>query len=70
VDNLESEAGVFGARLTGGGFGGAAMALTTDAFGDEAGIRISDAYLARFGSRPEIIHARTGDGAALVTIAK
>ena len=70
VDNLESEAGVFGARLTGGGFGGAAMALTTDAFGDEAGIRISDAYLARFGSRPEIIHARTGDGAALVTRAK
>ena len=67
VDNLESEAGVFGARLTGGGFGGAAMALTTDAFGSEAGIRISDAYLAKFGSRPEIIHARTGDGAALVT---
>jgi galactokinase len=66
VDSLESEAGVYGARLTGGGFGGAAMALTTDAFGDEAGQRISDAYLAKFGSRPEIIHARTGDGAALV----
>jgi galactokinase len=45
------------------------MALTNDAFGDEAGLRISDAYLAKFGSRPEIIHARTGDGAALVTIA-
>jgi galactokinase len=69
VDNLGSEAGVYGARLTGGGFGGAAMALTNDAFGDEAGLRISDAYLAKFGSRPEIIHARTGDGAALVTIA-
>ncbi len=67
VDNLESEPGVYGARLTGGGFGGAAMALTTDAFGDEAGQRVSDAYLAKFGSRPEIIHARTGDGASLIT---
>ncbi len=67
VDNLESEPGVYGARLTGGVFGGAAMALTTDAFGDEAGQRVSDAYLAKFGSRPEIIHARTGDGASLIT---
>ncbi len=67
VDSLESEAGVYGARLTGGGFGGAAMALTSDAFGDESGMRISDAYLAKFGSRPEVIHARTGDGASLVT---
>ena len=68
-DTRGAEGGVSGARLTGGGFGGAAMALTNDAFGDEAGLRISDAYLAKFGSRPEIIHARTGDGAALVTIA-
>ena len=67
VDSLESESGVYGARLTGGGFGGAAMALTSDAFGDAAGSRISEAYLAKFGTKPEIIHARTGDGAALVT---
>jgi galactokinase len=67
VDGLEGEKGVHGARLTGGGFGGAVMAFTSDAFGDEGVIRISDAYLAKFGSRLEIIHARTGDGAALVT---
>jgi len=67
VDSLESENGVHGARLTGGGFGGAAMALTTDAFGEPGVTRISDAYLARFGSRVEVIHARTGDGASLVT---
>jgi galactokinase len=67
VDSLESEPGVYGARLTGGGFGGAAMALTSDAFGEKSGARISEAYLAMFGSKPEIIHARTGDGATLVT---
>lgn len=66
VDSLEAEAGVYGARLTGGGFGGAAMALTSGVFGEESGQRISDAYLAKFGSRPEVIHARTGEGAALV----
>jgi galactokinase len=67
VDSLETEAGVYGARLTGGGFGGAAMAFTNDEFGEEGVKRVSDAYLARFGSRPEVIHARTGDGATLVT---
>jgi len=67
VEGLESEKGVYGARLTGGGFGGAVMALASDAFGDPGVKRISDAYLAKFGSRVEVIHARTGDGAALVT---
>ena len=67
VDCLETEKGVYGARLTGGGFGGAAMALTSDAFGEQGVARISDAYLAKFGSRPEVIHALTGDGASLVT---
>ena len=66
VDRLEGEEGVFGARLTGGGFGGAAMALTSGAFGQPGVDRVAEAYLARFGSKPEIIHARTEDGAALV----
>jgi galactokinase len=69
VDSLEVEKGVYGARLTGGGFGGAAMALTSDAFGQEGVERISDAYLVKFGSRPEILHARTDDGATLVKAA-
>jgi len=66
VDALEAEKGVYGARLTGGGFGGAVMALTSGAFGDQAAKRVADAYLARFGSRPDILHTRTEDGAALV----
>jgi galactokinase len=70
VDGLEAEEGVFGARLTGGGFGGAAMALASDAFGQPGVERISEAYLGRFGSRPEILHARTDDGATLVKAGK
>jgi galactokinase len=66
VDRLEGEEGVFGARLTGGGFGGAAMALTSGVFGLPGADRVAEAYVARFGSKPEVIHARTEDGAALV----
>jgi galactokinase len=66
VDSLVSEPGVYGARLTGGGFGGAAMALTSDAFGERGAVRVADAYLGRFGARPEALHARTDDGATLV----
>jgi galactokinase len=66
VDNLEPEKGVFGARLTGGGFGGAVMALTGAAFDKEGADRVSAAYLSRFGSRLEVIHTLTDDGAALL----
>jgi galactokinase len=66
VDALEVEKGVHGARLTGGGFGGAVMALTADSFGKEGVGRVSEAYVAKFGSKPEIIHALTEDGARLV----
>jgi galactokinase len=70
VDGLESEKGVYGARLTGGGFGGAAMALTSEAFGEAEIAGMSEAYLSRFGSRPDIVHARTDEGATLVTAAR
>jgi galactokinase len=66
VDCLESEKGVYGARLTGGGFGGAVMALTSDGFGPEGAHRVEEAYLAKFGSKPDVIHALTDDGASLV----
>jgi galactokinase len=66
VDSLEGEKGVFGARLTGGGFGGAVMALTSDAFTEKAAARVADSYLARFGTRPQVIRAHTDDGATLL----
>jgi galactokinase len=66
VDTLEGRRGVLGARLSGGGFGGAVMALTTGDFGAEEAALVGDAYVARFGSRPEVLHARADDGAELV----
>lgn len=68
VDVLTGTAHVHGARLTGGGFGGAVMALTSAEFGDAQARGVAEAYAARFGARPDVLHARTGDGAAVVPI--
>jgi galactokinase len=66
VDALAAGPHVYGARLTGGGFGGAVMALTSPEFGDALAARIAGAYHARFADRPDILHALTADGAELV----
>jgi galactokinase len=66
VESLEAEKGVYGARLTGGGFGGAVMAFTSELFGEKGVARVVEAYLSRFGARPDVLHTRTDDGAALV----
>jgi galactokinase len=62
VDLLEKHPAVYGARLTGGGFGGAVMALAGDSF------TLADAEViaAQSGSHPEIIHLLSADGAAVV----
>lgn len=65
VDALVMVPSVFGARLTGGGFGGAVMALTSPEFGDAQAREIAAAYAQAFGTAPDILHAKTGDGAAL-----
>ena len=65
VDRLKGRPGVHGARLTGGGFGGAVMAMTDEAFGTDEADAISAGYAARFGRPAEAIHVRTADGAAL-----
>jgi galactokinase len=67
VDELIQQAGVFGSRLTGGGFGGAVMALTDARFGDDQAQAVARAYAARFGSAPEILQTRTGDGAEVIS---
>ena len=56
---------VLGARLTGGGFGGAVLALVTEAFTDAAAERVASAYAARFGARPDVLAVSTAEGAAL-----
>ena len=66
VDTLVATPEVFGARLTGGGFGGAVMALTSGAFGAAQAESVAAAYAKVYGAKPEILHCQTGDGAAVV----
>ncbi len=65
VQQLEGKPGVFGARLTGGGFGGAVMALTDAHFSEKAAEDVIAAYAAKFGNKPTLFHARSGDGARI-----
>jgi len=66
VDTLAGAANVFGARLTGGGFGGAVMALTNAEFGEVDARLVADAYEKKYGARPDVLHMRTGDGAQVL----
>ena len=65
VDQLTAAPHVHGARLTGGGFGGAVMALTTPEFSEAQATAVATAYAEKFGARPDVLRASTGDGAAL-----
>ena len=66
VDALSAMPHVFGARLTGGGFGGAVMALTGPGF-DAAMAEIpAGAFEKKFGARPDVLHLLTADGAEIV----
>lgn len=62
VDLLDAHAAVLGARLTGGGFGGAVMALTRDTFTAAD----ADAIAAKSGSHPEVIHLQAAAGARVI----
>lgn len=66
VAALKGVRGVYGARLTGGGFGGAVMAMTDDLFDQAAADRIGAAYADTFNDHPDVIACATADGAALV----
>lgn len=66
VNTLEKTPHVHGARLTGGGFGGAVMAMTSAAFDNAQAQSVAGAYAAKFGSAPDVLHMQTGDGAAVL----
>ncbi len=57
---------VYGARLTGGGFGGAVMAWTSASFSQSHADAVSGKYGQRFGHPARIIHCESGDGARVV----
>lgn len=70
LDFLVNELGgfeeVYGARLTGGGFGGAVMAWTSSRFSETDAEVVRSRYSAEFGGNPRILHCRSGDGAQVV----
>lgn len=66
VDQLTAARHVHGARLTGGGFGGAVMALTSGTFAAADADHIVAAYAAKFGAKPAVLHLKTGPGAELI----
>jgi len=67
VEILGRTEGVIGARLTGGGFGGAAMALTFSSFGEAQAAKVCGQFEARYpGVRPAVFSASAGDGARVI----
>ncbi|GAB5559180.1 MAG: galactokinase [Synoicihabitans sp.] len=66
VDALNRVPSVYGARLTGGGFGGAVMSLTSRDFGEAEAEVVATAYRNQWGASPQVIHMRTGEGARLI----
>ena len=66
VDVLAKQPRVYGARLTGGGFGGAVMAFTGESFSQAQAWTVAAAYKQKFGLKATVIHTRAGDGARLL----
>ncbi len=66
VDMLAAAPGVYGARLTGGGFGGAVMALAGAGFGASEAEAVAAAYAAKYGARPDVLPMGVGPGATVL----
>lgn len=66
VERLQGADGVYGARLTGGGFGGAVMAMTDHEFSPDNAAEVANAYAGRFDNPPDYLVCATDDGASLV----
>ena len=63
VDLASSRPGVFGARMTGGGFGGCTVNLVHSAYADAFGSEIAHAYAQTIGVSPEIYLCEPAQGA-------
>lgn len=63
VEIARAQPGVFGARLTGGGFGGATVALAQAAQADVVSAAIASAYASRTGCSANVSICRLADGA-------
>ncbi|MFA5057146.1 MAG: galactokinase [Opitutaceae bacterium] len=65
VDTLTGLPHVYGARLTGGGFGGAVLALTDAGFTPRQAASVAGIYERTFGSKVGVLHCMTDDGAGV-----
>jgi len=68
VDIAGNTKGVFGARMTGGGFGGCTVNLVEKSAVDELKSVAVEQYTARFGSRPDFYIFHATNGASEVTL--
>ncbi|HTQ30319.1 MAG TPA: galactokinase [Opitutaceae bacterium] len=66
VEALIAAPHVHGARLTGGGFGGAVMALTSGTFTAASAAKIAELYEQKFRAKPDALHCVTGNGAEVI----
>ena len=66
VDAAKATPGVFGARLSGGGFGGSCCLLVDPAAADAIAARISKEYKAKFGDEPVCSLIKPSEGAHII----
>jgi galactokinase len=64
VDLLDKEEEVYGARLTGGGFGGAVLAWTTNRFSEKQADSIAEMYEKEWSTRPHFHSFSPSHGAS------
>lgn len=67
VELARSAPGVYGARMTGGGFGGCTVNLVRPEAVEDFAAFVADGYAARTGRRPEIYLCRASDGGRIVS---
>jgi galactokinase len=66
VDLARKQDGVFGARMTGGGFGGCMIVLAAATHADAITAALADGFHERFGRRCPVFVTRPADGAGVV----
>ena len=66
VELAQSQKGCFGARMTGGGFGGCAVALVDERAVDEFAQDVRTAYEKKTGLKPEIYVCKASAGVGLI----
>ena len=66
VSCAQTHSACFGARMTGAGFGGCAVALVRADLGDDFGAQVSVGYTSETGLAPQVYVCRASDGARIV----